>query len=228
MSQNSALAVGECQWPRRDELPAMPQLPDGYWPNVDGPNGEWPNADWPASAVRAGCQLGHSPLSVRAARHFTSSTLDQWGYSGVPGAAEMVISELVTNAVRYGVPCGGAPHGQTPIGLWLLGETGELMCMVTDPGSEIPVPRESGPFSENGRGLHVVSAYSRRWGWNLLEEGGKAVWALLRIEKLWCAYRKVILTPAVLARTWSGNLAARTSRHYARCVPRDALGTSQG
>jgi anti-sigma regulatory factor (Ser/Thr protein kinase) len=99
-------------------------------------------------------------------------------------AAEMVISELVTNAVRYGVPCGAARPGQTPIGLWLLGEAGELMCMVTDPGSEIPVPRESGPFSENGRGLHVVSAYSRQWGWNLLEEGGKAVWALLRIEKL--------------------------------------------
>jgi anti-sigma regulatory factor (Ser/Thr protein kinase) len=115
-------------------------------------------------------------------------------------AAEMVISELVTNAVRYGVSRDAALPGQTPIGLWLFGEAGELMCMVTDPGSEIPVPRESSPFSENGRGLHVVSAYSRRWGWNLLEEGGKAVWALLRIEKLWCAYRKVILRHVVPAR----------------------------
>jgi hypothetical protein len=130
------------------------------------------------------------------------------------------------------VPCGAAQHGQTPIGLWLLGEAGELMCMVTDPGSEIPVPRESGPFSENGRGLHVVSAYSRRWGWNLLEEDGKAVWALLRIEKLWCAYRKVIHTPAVPAR----NMALQPGRmdFPALCslrpqrLPRDAPGMTAG
>jgi hypothetical protein len=42
------------------------------------------------------------------------------------------------------------------------------------------VLRESEPTSESGRGLNVVEACSVRWGWHLLDDGGKVVWALLR------------------------------------------------
>ena len=54
------------------------------------------------------------------------------------------------------------------------------MCMVADPGSGIPVLREADPCAENGRGLTVVETCSVRWGWHLLDGGGKVVWALLR------------------------------------------------
>ncbi len=52
------------------------------------------------------------------------------------------------------------------------------MCMVTDPGNGIPTVRESGPFAESGRGLNVVESCCVRWGWHLLDGGGKVVWAL--------------------------------------------------
>ena len=55
-----------------------------------------------------------------------------------------------------------------------------VMCMVTDPGTDIPVLRDSGPTSESGRGLNVVESCSVRWGWHLLDDAGKVVWALLR------------------------------------------------
>ena len=59
--------------------------------------------------------------------------------------------------------------------LRLLAQAPFVMCMVTDPGSDIPVLRESGPTSESGRGLNVVESCSVRWGWHLLDEGGKVV-----------------------------------------------------
>jgi hypothetical protein len=52
--------------------------------------------------------------------------------------------------------------------------------MVTDPGTGIPVLGAPDPAAESGRGLAVVEACSVRWGWHLLDEGGKVVWALLR------------------------------------------------
>jgi hypothetical protein len=68
-----------------------------------------------------------------------------------------------------------------PIRLKLLGQDPYLMCMVTDPGAAIPVRRESGLFAESGRGLNVVESCCVRWGWHLLDNGGKVVWALLRL-----------------------------------------------
>ena len=54
------------------------------------------------------------------------------------------------------------------------------MCMVADPGRGIPVLQDSDLAAESGRGLTVVEACCVRWGWHLLDEGGKVVWALLR------------------------------------------------
>jgi hypothetical protein len=51
--------------------------------------------------------------------------------------------------------------------------------MVADPSREIPLRRQSGPGDDTGRGLHVIESCSSRWGWHLLDEGGKVVWALL-------------------------------------------------
>jgi hypothetical protein len=61
----------------------------------------------------------------------------------------------------------------------LLAQAPYLMCMVADPSQEIPLRRQSGPSDATGRGLHVIESCSSRWGWHLLDEGGKVVWALL-------------------------------------------------
>ena len=65
------------------------------------------------------------------------------------------------------------------IRLRLLAHAPYLMCMVSDPSPEIPLRRESGPEDPTGRGLQVIESCSSRWGWHLLDEGGKVVWALL-------------------------------------------------
>jgi len=131
-------------------------------------------------AQAATCRLGPQPESVRTSRDFTRTTLADWRLSGLTDMAELVVSELVTNALRHGVPSAPGSVGDQCIRLRLLAQTPFVICMVSDPGADIPVLRESGPTEESGRGLNVVESCSVRWGWQLLDEGGKIVWALLR------------------------------------------------
>jgi len=131
------------------------------------------------SQPSAACGLRPSLESVKTARDFTGRALRGWGLAGLADVAELVISELVTNALRHGLEAGRAIAAQCPVELRLLGQDPYLLCMVIDPGRGIPVLRESGPCAETGRGLNVVDCCSARWGWYLLQGGGKVVWALL-------------------------------------------------
>jgi hypothetical protein len=126
------------------------------------------------------CALGPRAESVKAARDFARSALCGWGMPELTDVAELVVSELVTNALRHGMASAIAARADQPVRLKLLAQSPLAMCMVSDPGSEIPVLRDSGPAAECGRGLQVVEACSVRWGWHLLDGGGKIVWALLR------------------------------------------------
>jgi signal transduction histidine kinase len=131
------------------------------------------------SQPSAACALRPRPESVKTARDFTGSVLREWGLSGLADIAGLVVSELVTNALRHGVTPGRVVCGDCPVQLQLLGQAPYVMCTVTDPGSGIPVLREPDPFGETGRGLNVVESCCVRWGWHLLDGGGKVVWALL-------------------------------------------------
>jgi anti-sigma regulatory factor (Ser/Thr protein kinase) len=128
----------------------------------------------------ATCTLGASPESVKTGRAFTRVTLDLWDMAALTDLTELVVSELVTNAVRHGVPSACKSVSEHCVRLRLLAQAPFVMCMVADPGRGIPVLRDSDLAAENGRGLTVVEACCVRWGWHLLDEGGKVVWALLR------------------------------------------------
>ena len=93
--------------------------------------------------------------------------------------AELVVSELVTNAIQHGLRSAQQTIGEYPVGLRLLAQAPFVTCMVTDPGSQLPMRDRSDPMGESGRGLCVVESCSLRWGWQPLEAGGKLVWALL-------------------------------------------------
>jgi hypothetical protein len=123
----------------------------------------------------ATCTLGADPESVKCSRDFTRVTLGLWGM-----AALADLAELVTNALRHGIPSARAIVSEHCVRMRLLAQDPFVMCMVTDPGHGIPVLRDSDPGAESGRGLTVVEACCVRWGWHLLDEGGKVVWALLR------------------------------------------------
>lgn len=122
--------------------------------------------------------------AVKAARRFTAATLRDWDLARLSGMAELVISELVTNALRHGLADrdetpDGRMEAPCPVELILLSHSPDVTCVVTDPSAAGPVRRDPGELADSGRGLQVVCAFSRDWGWSRLERGGKAVWALL-------------------------------------------------
>lgn len=110
------------------------------------------------------------PACVATARRFVDQTLTTWGVFEVAFDAQLVVSELVTNAMRHG---GGAAQ------LRLVVHRTELACVVTDHSQTVPVAAAPDVFSEYGRGLRLVDALCTAWGW--LVPGGprKLVWAVL-------------------------------------------------
>lgn len=146
-----------------------------------------PPLDPTAVSEAASCALPARYEAVREARHFTRSTLGHWDVGDRFDDIALVVSELVTNALRHALPAelpSGAPRS-APVRLHLLRWTGRLVCAVRDPSDETPVPRETeDDFSaESGRGLLLVESFADGWGWHPVEgeAGGKLVWALFRL-----------------------------------------------
>jgi anti-sigma regulatory factor (Ser/Thr protein kinase) len=117
-------------------------------------------------------------LAAKAAREFSERTLRGWGVPALADDAAVIVSELVSNAIRHGV---GGPNGNAydRIELILWRRPGQIICAVTDPGTGTPAPASPGPLAEQGRGLHVVEALSATWGWTRLGDHRKAVWAAI-------------------------------------------------
>ncbi|CCB78248.1 putative regulator protein [Streptantibioticus cattleyicolor NRRL 8057 = DSM 46488] len=128
----------------------------------------------------AACALGADPQATGEARQFTRRTLGGWGLATVVDDVAVVVSELLSNALRYGV---AGPRGRRasarPVWLGLLRRDRTVLCAVCDPNPEVPVIRKPDYFAESGRGLHVIDALSDSWGWTTPDASGKAVWAAL-------------------------------------------------
>lgn len=141
-----------------------------------------------AASDAASCTLPARYEAVREARQFTRKTLDQWDLSDRFDDVCLVVSELVTNALRHALP-GGAPRPgpqDPPVRLHLLRWSERLVCAVRDPSDDSPVARDSDDFSaESGRGLFLVDSFSDSWGWHPLAGAlsGKVVWALFRLPR---------------------------------------------
>jgi anti-sigma regulatory factor (Ser/Thr protein kinase) len=103
--------------------------------------------------------------SARRARVLIRRPLRRWGLAELLPTTELLVSELVTNAVRYA-------HGK--IGLRLIFENC-LVCEVLDDSAALPRLRHPGDEDERGRGLQVVSQVAQRWGARRTQSG-KVVW----------------------------------------------------
>lgn len=135
----------------------------------------------------ASCALPPRYEAVREARQFTRGTLGQWRLDERFDDVCLVVSELVTNALRHGLPTGnGACLAQDPpVRLHLMRWTERLVCAVRDPSHDSPVAGDSEDFSaESGRGLFLVDSFADSWGWHPLGGAlsGKVVWALFQVE----------------------------------------------
>lgn len=145
-----------------------------------------PPLDPAAVSNAASCALPARLEAVREARQFTRRTLGQWDVGDRFDDICLVVSELVTNALRHGLPSAQAESNcsdvhQPPVRLHLMRWTGRLVCAVRDPGRTTPEARETDDFAaESGRGLFLVDSFADSWGWHPLAGalGGKVVWAL--------------------------------------------------
>ncbi|QIQ01193.1 SpoIIE family protein phosphatase [Streptomyces liangshanensis] len=105
------------------------------------------------------------PASVAVARAAAVRQLSAWGLDELALTTELVVSELVTNAVRY---AGG------PVGLRLIREN-VLICEVTDPSNTQPRLLRAADLDEGGRGLFIVANCTTRWG-SRYGRSGKTIW----------------------------------------------------
>jgi Histidine kinase-like ATPase domain len=119
--------------------------------------------------------------AVRAGREISVAALRRWGVTQRCEDITIVVSELLTNALRHAVPGLSRPQPNWPVRLGLLCSRPCVLCAVADPSSSIPVPKRPGHLAETGRGLHVVSSLSDKWGYTTYttpNDSGKVVWAI--------------------------------------------------
>lgn len=161
-----------------------------------------PQLDQSTVSGSATCALPPRFDAVKSARDFTRETLQRWRLEGEFDTVALVVSELVTNALRHGLPTPPVPAAvsapvpvsvpvpapASPVRLDLMRWSARLVCAVRDPSGAPPETinncTEYGDFTaESGRGLCLVESFSDGWGWHPLTGMmcGKVVWALFRL-----------------------------------------------
>ncbi|MFF4159258.1 SpoIIE family protein phosphatase [Streptomyces sp. NPDC001678] len=111
-------------------------------------------------------ELDAEPASVADARDATTRRLREWGLDDLSFTTELIVSELVTNAVRYAA--GGPVHVR-------LIRDRSLVCEVSDTGHTSPHLRHAAVDDEGGRGLYIIAQITQRWGTRYTPTG-KTIW----------------------------------------------------
>ncbi|WP_308295067.1 SpoIIE family protein phosphatase [Streptomyces sp. NK08204] len=106
------------------------------------------------------------PAAVRRARAAVSARLREWELEDLVDTTELICSELITNAMRYGAG---------PIKARLIFDRA-LVCEVSDHSSTSPHMRYAASTDEGGRGLFLVAQFAERWGTRYTKDG-KVIWA---------------------------------------------------
>ncbi|GGO87518.1 SpoIIE family protein phosphatase/ATP-binding protein [Wenjunlia tyrosinilytica] len=118
-------------------------------------------ADW---------EVPFDPSAVSGMRAAVAQKLDEWGLRELAFGMELVLSELITNAIRY---------ASAPITMRLIRDR-TLTCEVADASSTSPHLRIATTMDEGGRGLFLVAQMAERWGTRYTPQG-KVIWAELAL-----------------------------------------------
>ncbi len=143
---------------------------------------------WP---LRTHLELDARPEAVRPTRQHARTAVCRWRLEDLADTVELLVSELVTNAVNAtaglaaqqdgaSLPETAQPPETAPrVRFWLASDRSQVMIHVWDPDRRRPVSQDAWPDAETGRGLLLVAALSARWGcYSPDGHGGKVVWAL--------------------------------------------------
>ncbi|MGH3068309.1 MAG: ATP-binding protein [Streptosporangiaceae bacterium] len=147
---------------------------------------------WP---LQTRLDLGALPGAVPCARLHARLVLTEWGQAQAGDSVELIVSELMTNALRActdpvaGRPGYDAEGRQLPLGLRLASDRRQVLVEIWDGSMAPPMPGQTGLDGETGRGLLMVEAVSSRWGYYFPARqpsgtapearAAKVVWALI-------------------------------------------------
>lgn len=146
-------------------MPVPPPQQQGVAP------GEWPLRDF--------IEFGALPTAVPCARLHARQILWEWGITELRDSVELLVSELVTNAVA----ASQSLEWFSTVRLWLLSDRARVLILVWDANPEPPVLIELSVDEERGRGMALVAAISARWDWHESPStNGKVVWALCTLD----------------------------------------------
>jgi anti-sigma regulatory factor (Ser/Thr protein kinase) len=121
-------------------------------------------------------ELGAHPSAVPCARLHARNVLYEWGVRPIADTVELIVSELITNAVSAASGYQTAPY----VRLRLRMGTDHVLVQVWDGNPQLPQQQPHDLDAESGRGLEIVAALSARWGAAPQPFGGKIVWAMVR------------------------------------------------
>jgi len=173
-----------------------------------GMNDRWPLQDF--------LELGALLSAVPCARLHTRQVLREWGTGPFSDSTELLVSELVTNAVR-------ASREMTrvcAVRLWLLSDSAQILILVWDASPQPPVLTGVTEEAERGRGLMLVEAVSEQWGWYSSKDGdGKFVWAIVTLRIPAKSHLAAIIASTGLAFR-GARLPDKSVTGSARTVPR--------
>lgn len=141
------------------------------------------DSDW---ELRTFLELGALPTAVPCARLHARQVLWEWHLDALSETAELIVSELVTNAVQASAGLTGSRRsgrwvpGTPPVRLQVSTDKKRVLIQVWDGNDRHPAPQQPGPDVESGRGLLLVESLSTVWGSYPPERSsGKVVWALI-------------------------------------------------
>jgi anti-sigma regulatory factor (Ser/Thr protein kinase) len=102
----------------------------------------------------------------------------EWGFGAVAETAELLASEIITNAVQ----AAGKLRSAEPsvIRIWVTCDGNSLVIRVWDASDDMPIRHEAAPDQIGGRGLMLIEALSKDWG-AYRETEGKVVWTLISL-----------------------------------------------
>jgi hypothetical protein len=125
---------------------------------------------WP---LHSRLELAALDTAPACARKHARLVVTEWGQAALADTTEILVSELVTNAVQASA---GLPS--PVVGLWLASDHSSVVVHVRDGCHQMPARQDAGPDSPSGRGLLLVEALSKDWG-TYRTARGKVVWALI-------------------------------------------------
>jgi anti-sigma regulatory factor (Ser/Thr protein kinase) len=134
--------------------------------------------DWPLVSTLP--PLAALPTAPACARGHVRAVACQWGLADLADAAELVASELVTNAIQA---CDRLRIRTDPamvpvVRIWLVSDRISLVIRVWDASDDMPVRCDTGPDDIGGRGLMIIDGLAKDWG-SYRTTAGKVVWALI-------------------------------------------------